>query len=183
MLPRDKRQKLVLLLSLLLLGACGHQSAAPLSDPLNQLGPVSNAATGKETESGQTPHQRRLTTYLNAWRGVPHRHGGLDHGGVDCSGLVYRAYKDIYGIELPRTTKQQSRRGRKVSATSLKPGDLVFFKTGLFQRHVGIYVGAQSFVHASRSQGVTRSALHNPYWAKRYWKAMRVLHTRSVRVN
>jgi cell wall-associated NlpC family hydrolase len=54
-------------------------------------------------------------------------------------------------------------------------GDLVFFKTGLAKRHVGIYIGKGQFIHASTSRGVTRSRLNSPYWSKHYWKSVRVL--------
>lgn len=178
-MPRDGRQTTRLILGLttglLLATACSHQSAAPVSDALDQRGSDKQGRVATDNDPVRASPQRRLYQYLNQWRGVPHRYGGLDRHGVDCSGLVYRAYKDLYGIDLPRTTKQQARRGRGVPAAELKAGDLVFFKTGLFQRHVGIYVGEQSFVHAARSTGVTRTSLRDPYWSDRYWKARRIL--------
>jgi cell wall-associated NlpC family hydrolase len=64
--------------------------------------------------------------------------------------------------------------GKKVSQNNLKPGDLVFFKTGLFSRHVGIYLDKRKFLHASTSVGVTISSLDNQYWKKNYWKSVRI---------
>ena len=143
-----------------LLAACSHSVPAPVDDFLpHQSGPGATS---------------QIVPYLNRWRGVPHRYGGLDGKGIDCSGLVYRTYKDLYGLDLPRSTRYQSRVGQSVSADALRVGDLVFFKTGFRQRHVGIYVGNSSFIHSSLSEGVTRTSLNNPYWAKRFWKAKRV---------
>nr|WP_309791162.1 NlpC/P60 family protein [Klebsiella sp. SORGH_AS_1025] len=56
------------------------------------------------------------------------------------------------------------------------PGDLVFFKTGSGESglHVGIYDTDNQFIHASTSQGVTRSSLDNVYWNKKFWQARRI---------
>lgn len=109
-----------------------------------------------------------------AWAGTPYRLGGLDQRGVDCSGLVYRVYRDLYGRQLPRTTEAQADLGRKVGADELQTADLVFFKTGWKTRHVGIYIGQGQFLHASTSRGVMISSLKNPYWQSHYWTARRL---------
>ena len=115
-----------------------------------------------------------LKSQHHEWKSVQHRLGGLSKNGVDCSGLVYVTYLSKLGIRLPRTTELQSSMGVPVQQKQLKPGDLVFFKTGLKQRHVGIYMGKRQFLHASSSKGVTVSSLDNVYWGRSYWKARRV---------
>jgi cell wall-associated NlpC family hydrolase len=109
------------------------------------------------------------------WKGTRYRLGGLSKKGVDCSGFVYLTYRAKFGIDLPRTTRYQVEQGVSVSRRNLKPGDLVFFRTGPSKRHVGIYLDNQAFVHASASKGVMLSSLGNAYWSARYWKAKRVL--------
>lgn len=109
------------------------------------------------------------------WLGTPHRTGGLSRRGIDCSGFVFITFRDKFGINLPRSTKLQKDVGLPVKQKELKYGDLVFFKTGLFARHVGIYVGNRQFIHASKSKGVTRDSLDNYYWSGKYWKAKRVI--------
>ncbi|WP_299124881.1 NlpC/P60 family protein [uncultured Alcanivorax sp.] len=52
----------------------------------------------------------------------------------------------------------------------------MFFKTGPGNRHVGIYMGGDEFMHASVSSGVMQSSLNNPYWRQRYWKARRLVN-------
>ena len=122
----------------------------------------------------------RLEEHFRRWRRTPHRLGGTNREGIDCSAFVQVTYRSLFGIDLPRKTKHQSQVGRRVNSDSLRPGDLVFFKTSLFQRHVGIYVGNGLFIHASTSLGVTKTSLGSDWWAKRYWKAVRVLPTRKA---
>jgi cell wall-associated NlpC family hydrolase len=87
---------------------------------------------------------------------------------------VQLTYQSLLGIELPRSTDVQSTIGRPVSQRELAPGDLVFFKTGLRSRHVGIYIEDRKFMHASTDKGVMISGLDDFYWSRKYWKAVRV---------
>jgi len=66
----------------------------------------------------------------------------------DCSGLTMRAYQAA-GVSLPHSSAAQSRMGKKVSYSSLQPGDLLFY--GRPVSHVGIYLGGGKMVHAPRS--------------------------------
>ena len=124
-----------------------------------------NALTVQETQ--------HLKKYFENWQGVRYRYGGVTTKGVDCSGLILRAYKDLYNVDLPRTVARQARQGTRIQKKNLRPGDLVFFKTGRYSRHVGIYFGENKFIHASQSKGVVQSNLNNIYWRAKYWKAKR----------
>ncbi len=115
-----------------------------------------------------------LNQQYRDWRDVPHRMGGTSKDGIDCSGLVYTTYRTLFGVDVPRSTASQSRSGRSVSREQLRAGDLVFFKTGVFTRHVGMYIDKGAFLHASSSNGVTISNLEDHYWRRTYWKARRV---------
>jgi cell wall-associated NlpC family hydrolase len=108
------------------------------------------------------------------WLGTPHRLGGNNRDGIDCSGLVVRFYNDLFDIRLPRSTKEQVKKGRFLPRHLLLPGDLVFFKS-FFQRHVGIYLGDGEFVHVSSRQGVIVSNMNESYWDDAYWTARRLL--------
>jgi peptidoglycan DL-endopeptidase CwlO len=80
--------------------------------------------------------------------GVPYRWGGTSPAsGFDCSGLVYWAYGRV-GIDVPHSSYALYGRGRWVSRSRMKPGDVLFF-SGL--GHVGIYVGQGRMVHAPHS--------------------------------
>jgi peptidoglycan DL-endopeptidase CwlO len=86
--------------------------------------------------------------------GVPYRWGGTDPAtGLDCSGLVQRAMADV-GVEVPRTSAQQSRIGQPVaSLAQARPGDLVYLRN---PDHIGIYVGDGKMLHAPRSGDVVK---------------------------
>ncbi len=115
-----------------------------------------------------------LREQADDWRGVPYRLGGTDRRGVDCSAFVQITFQSQLGVDVPRTTAELAREGRRVPRGDLAPGDLVFFKTGFRQRHVGIYMGADRFLHASTSRGVMTSSLNNVYWRRHFWKARRL---------
>ena len=122
-----------------------------------------------------TSLKQKLDQHYHEWQGVVYRLGGVSKKGIDCSAFVREAFRSKLGVELPRTAVLQSRRGVSVKRHALQRGDLVFFKTGRRTRHVGIYLEAGRFLHASVSQGVTISALDNPYWRDRYWQARRII--------
>ena len=90
----------------------------------------------------------RAVQIANQLTGIRYVWGGASpRSGFDCSGLVQYVYRKL-GIPLPHYTVSQYRRGRSVSRSSLRPGDLVFFY-GL--NHVGIYAGAGKYIHAPRA--------------------------------
>lgn len=121
-----------------------------------------------------TTVRRQLYRQWKAWKGVGYRYGGLSKRGVDCSGFVYLTFRDRLGFILPRTTDAQLGVGRTVAKDDLQPGDLVFFKTGFEQLHVGIYAGGGRFLHVSTEDGVRYSWLRNTYWSDHYLTARRL---------
>ncbi len=80
--------------------------------------------------------------------GKPYVYGATGPNAFDCSGLVGWAYKQV-GVALPRTSAAQSRVGKPVSKSDLRPGDLVFFYSPV--SHVAMYIGNGKVVHASTS--------------------------------
>jgi len=138
--------------------------------------PVSDALRGGDEDraGGATEVTRALYQQFRRWSGTRYRYGGAGPRGMDCSGLIQVVYRDAFDRRLPRTTDAQSDIGRAVSRRNLAPGDLVFFKTGLFQRHVGIYVDDGLFLHASQSDGVRLSSMNEGYWRKRFWQGRRL---------
>jgi cell wall-associated NlpC family hydrolase len=110
--------------------------------------------------------------------GVSYKFGGSSpDGGLDCSGLVRHVFEEVTGVSLPRTAKEMSKVGAKVSAKDLQPGDLVFFNTRRFAySHVGIYLGDNRFVHApSRGSEVRIASIDQSYWQKHFNGARRVI--------
>lgn len=99
--------------------------------------------------------------------GTPYRFGGADGRGFDCSGLAVYAYGEI-GIPIPRTAAEQARAAIPVALRDLLPGDLLFFHIrGRRVDHVGIFVGADRFIHAPRSGAlVSYGSLRESYYRR-----------------
>ncbi|WP_447969502.1 NlpC/P60 family protein [Nitrospira sp. M1] len=156
---------------MIVLSVVGCQSA-----PRHATNPIVSihASTTTVMLSNEDAVKRSLYAQLDEWNDVDYDYGGLSKDGVDCSGFVYLTYQSHFGVTLPRTTAQQSHVGQPVAQRHLRPGDLVFFKTGRKTRHVGIFVEGRQFIHASKSRGVMMSSLDDFYWSKKYWKAKRV---------
>lgn len=74
--------------------------------------------------------------------------GGTLGPNYDCSGLIQAAFVSV-GIWLPRDAYQQEAFVETISEAELSPGDLVFFGTDKKATHVGLYLGAESYIHSS----------------------------------
>lgn len=147
--------------------------AAQASIPANDSARASLSGLSLAQEPTVPTLRERVVQAGLAAIGTPYSWGGDDAAeGFDCSGLVLFVYREIAGLELPRTARQQRTQGDTVpNKQQLKPGDLVFFATrgrGATS-HVGIYIGQNKFVHAPRRGAKVRvDEMKNPYWSKRY---------------
>ena len=96
--------------------------------------------------------------------GLPYRSRGTDDRGYDCSGFVWRVFRDA-GIDFERRSARKlwQTLPKATEAETRQFGTLVFFR-GL--NHVGIVRDAHSFYHASSSQGIMRSYFDD-YWGGR----------------
>lgn len=91
-----------------------------------------------------------------AQMGKPYKWGATGPSSFDCSGLMYYSYKNGANIKLPRTSREQSKFGKKVSKSELQPGDLVFFGSGNSVSHVGMYMGNDQYIHAPQTGDVVK---------------------------
>ena len=76
-----------------------------------------------------------------AWGG----NGGAN--GIDCSGLIQQAYKQI-GVNLPRVSWDQIKMGPRISADQAKPGDLIAWGDG---GHIAMSLGNNQVIVAPRA--------------------------------
>lgn len=91
-----------------------------------------------------------LVEYAKQFVGNPYVWGGTSlTKGADCSGFVLAVFKK-YGIALSHSSRAQANEGTKISASDLKPGDLIFYGNGKGNiNHVAIYIGGGQVIHAS----------------------------------
>ena len=130
--------------------------------------------TASTNTSEQPIKKQAFTEFYNEWKDVKYKMGGISKTGIDCSAFTQKIYKDKFGIELSRTTRTQVNEGIEVARSDLQPGDLVFFKTGKTDRHVGVYVGNGKFLHSS-IRGVQYTSLDKPFYKKNYWTSRRII--------
>lgn len=91
-----------------------------------------------------------LVEYAKQFIGNPYVWGGTSlTKGADCSGFVLSVFKK-FGVNLSHHSGSQAKEGVKISASELKPGDLVFYanSSGTIN-HVAIYIGGGKVIHAS----------------------------------
>ncbi|MFI6445489.1 NlpC/P60 family protein [Kitasatospora sp. NPDC050543] len=113
----------------------------PALDP----GTTPTVATGP---TGQAPASGRAAAALafaRAQLGKPYVWGATGPDSYDCSGLVQAAWAAA-GVGLPRTTYAQIDAAPRIARGELRPGDLVFFYSGV--SHVGLYTGDGQMIHA-----------------------------------
>jgi len=150
-------------------------------------GPASTARAGVEAPAATPPTRvvkasdeniRKVIEKAESYLGTQYAWGGMSRQGIDCSGLMVMAFREV-GMELPRVSDAQYRYGKPVRRPDIQPGDLLFFsnyKPGLIG-HTALCValedGVPRFVHAS-SSGARHDLLTNAYWDKHYISACRV---------
>ena len=142
---------------------------------------LSSCATSKKALTRKRKINEVVQT-ARTYTGTPYKWGGNTKGGIDCSGLICQSYKSIKQ-PLPRTSKDQSKVGKKVKVRKLRSGDLLFFAMSKRRRkitHVGMVTDVERdkimFIHASSSIGVVERDLMKEYYIKRLRKARRVIN-------
>ena len=147
----------------------GHRAASASARVLvTGPAPAANLALGQQ-----------IVNYALGYTGYKYVYGGSSPStGFDCSGFVSYVHKQ-FGISLTRNASGQFRdNGVHIDKSELAPGDLVFFSSngGSSVTHVGIYIGDDEFVHASRSGvGVVISRLDSAYYLRVWHGAKRLI--------
>ncbi|MGW2616176.1 NlpC/P60 family protein [Streptomyces sp. NPDC001500] len=109
-------------------------------------------STGAEAPN---PRAAAAVAYAYSKLGSPYVWGATGPNAFDCSGLILASYRSA-GVSLPRTTYAQIGAGQRVSRSELRPGDLVFFYSGI--SHVGLYIGNGQMIHAPNPSAPVRVA-------------------------
>ncbi|MCF2875262.1 MULTISPECIES: C40 family peptidase [unclassified Tenacibaculum] len=135
---------------------------------------------GEETYIEEKSKVEELITLANSYKGVAYRAGGVTKSGMDCSGLVTTVFK-AFDKKLPRSSASMSKKGKEVSLSDVKKGDLLFFDISRLKggiNHVGLVVSVNNndiqFIHSTSSKGVIVSSMKESYWKKEFVKAKRV---------
>lgn len=108
-----------------------------------------------------------IAAYALQFVGNPYVSGGTSlTNGADCSGFTWAVHQH-FGISIPRVSTAQANGGKKVSVSSMLPGDIIYYGN-----HVAIYIGNGRVVHASTQKTGIKTDRYNyrtPITVRRYW--------------
>lgn len=107
----------------------------------------------QNSNNNSTSYRSAVVNLAYSLLGKPYAWGGNGPNCFDCSGFTSYVYKHAEGKTIPRVSYQQAKYGTFVSRGNYLPGDLLYFATTGTGNpsHVGIYVGNNTFIHASGS--------------------------------
>ncbi len=131
------------------LSSAGSLATAPSAGSLAAAPSATSAAASSISALSATPATVTgddVIASAKKYLGVPYVWGGTTPSGLDCSGLVQLAFKDL-GIDLPRVSRDQAKAGDAVASLSdARPGDLVAFGSPV--DHIAIYLGGNRILEA-----------------------------------
>lgn len=125
------------------------------------------------------------------YMGVPFKDHGRSKEGVDCWGLVWLIYKEQLGITLPdfgccyqnadvrsdiqcamnKYTLEQW--NRDVTKLPKQVGDVLVFKRGGIETHIGLWISEGTMIHIQRPQGVSIERYDTIRWKNKFSRALR----------
>lgn len=133
---------------------------------------IGGQATAQSKKRKRQADIQKVVDTAYTYTGTPYKYGGSSKNGIDCSALMQNSFAGA-GYKIPRTAQAQSKYGKKVGWSSLRQGDIVFFKfksKGEKWYHSGMITSVTPdgiyFIHASTSRGVVISDLNADYYKK-----------------
>jgi len=151
--------------------AAAAAAAAPTTSSASSSSSSSTAASTPSTTVAPASSSKvdQLIAFLKSQLGKPYVYGATGPDSYDCSGLTQAAFASV-GVNLPRTSQEQSTAGTPVSTSSLQPGDLIFWGGEGSAYHVGVFIGDGQYLDAANSStpvGIHQLADYMPDWAVR----------------
>jgi len=111
---------------------------------------------------------------------VPFREKGRDYDGWDCYGMLFCAFRDVYGTVLPEYTdhsykseyddlKRLIDKEKAVweEVKDPQPGDLALFCMKSRHPHVALVISKRQALHAEGNIGTFIENLNSAVWARR----------------
>jgi len=122
-----------------------------------------------------------LTEFINLAIGVPFLDHGRDFQGWDCWGLVVRAYRECFGVEVPGYEDVSALNSKdagelfefhkkswtEVPAHQEHPGDVILLRHGSWPCHTGLIVKAGLMLHVDMGIDTCVESYVSGVWKKR----------------
>lgn len=151
----------------------------PQADTPEQAAPAADDPTlPPEAQSAGSGKGQEVVDFARTLLGSPYVYGASGPNSFDCSGFVYYVFRH-FDVTLNRGATGQLDNGTAIERSQLQPGDLVFFFDGKVNTpvsHVGIYIGDDSFIHASTNsyEVVVSSMAEGTTYDRNYVYARRI---------
>lgn len=114
-----------------------------------EKGPSAPGSPGGTSNEVASATRNAVVAYAKQFLGNPYVYGGTSlTSGADCSGFTQGVYSH-FGINTGRSSRDQAARGKTIAVSDVKPGDLLFYASGDYINHVGIYIGGGQIIHSS----------------------------------
>jgi len=131
---------------------CGGKKAFIAEEYVKVVYKVKTAPASAVVSEKVSGIRRRIVKYAKKFVGNRYVYGGSSlTRGTDCSGFTMLLYRH-FGYRLGHSAASQSTRGKKISRSQLKPGDLLFYRRGGRISHVTMYIGDNKVIHASNEK-------------------------------
>jgi peptidoglycan DL-endopeptidase CwlO len=132
---------------------------------------VGAGGTTTAVYTGPTNTQsEKAVAFAYAQLGKPYQWGATGPGSYDCSGLVQAAWASV-GVSIPRVTYDQWAALPHISASSIQPGDLLFYEG---EGHVAMYVGDGYMIDAPQTGlDVEKIPMNTGWYAQNFDGAVR----------
>ena len=146
---------------------------------------VQKAEIKKEKIIPKISMTKKVEKYAKEKLGQKYVWGATGPKTFDCSGFTKDVYKSTTGIKIPRVSRDQAKVGTYVKYEELKRGDMVFFDTEKKYtgkvNHVGIYLSANNFIHASsaKKKVIITNFKKKPFYKKRFLWGRRIVKNSS----
>ncbi|WP_034062342.1 C40 family peptidase [Lacinutrix jangbogonensis] len=174
------RKTALILLTLIILSSCGSAKNKRVT-PRKQQTTKTIKKARKKTNVPATRIVKSIINNAERYEGTRYKYGGTTKSGMDCSGLIYTAFKED-NIAIPRSSRAMSKTGDWIDLKKVRAGDLLFFATKKNNRsinHVGLVTAIKGddveFIHSTTSRGVITSKVKEKYWYFAFVQARRVL--------
>ncbi|WP_340199887.1 C40 family peptidase [Ascidiimonas sp. W6] len=142
---------------------------------------TSDSNTVNNTVENESALANEIVRTALSYSGTRYKYGGITSKGMDCSGLLFVAFKQ-HEVPIQRTSSMMASQGVKIKIRDVQKGDLLFFTTGKNKRrinHVGLVVAVKNndvkFIHSTTSRGVLISSINEGYWNYAFKEARRIL--------